>query len=197
MPEYGKPLWLIHPLEYKVRVRTDKKHGVADIPDGNSIAWESPLGDIAGYDTLTESLKKLGFIYSDHESENNHGFGDLKEWTLEPLNKDWKTDLLDFFRDFWDSEWGCNDGDPPETDPITHKGIEMHSDNRDIQAAICKKYNLGDPVPMAVRDFNATVAWLEQHMISEKPKNDSRGRHPNSLKNLKHFKPDPNKGAKK
>lgn len=204
MNEFGKPLWIIWPIGYKVRARKDKKSGSLDVPNCGSISWDSPLGDIAGYDTLMESLNRLGFIESD--PENDYEEKDLEDFQLEPLNPDWKTDLLDFYSEFWETLWGCEKGDLPElpdeltVDDLKRLGIPgsyPYYNRRKEIAPLCEQHNLGKPIPVALKDFNETVKWIETHMKKEKVKKDRRGTNPNSLKNLKHFKGDKTKKKKK
>jgi hypothetical protein len=156
MTTFGEAKWIIWPIGYRVRVRKDEREG------------ESPLGDIAGYDALTDALEDFGYVDGDLNC--------LVDYQIEPLNPLWKTDLMDFFREFWGEAYTCENGLPDEYYP----------EGREEAEKVCKENNLGKPVPMLMADYNVVVEWIESRITTTKK--DKRGTNPNSLRNLKQFR---------
>ena len=93
MKSFGDAKWIIRPLGYKVRLRK----GPFEKND-----WPTDI-DYAGFDVLTDRLVEMEFM--------GKYFKDLKEFTLEPLDNDWKTNLMDYFHELrGDYDFNCEKG---------------------------------------------------------------------------------------
>lgn len=173
----GQEKWVIQPLGYKVRLprRPFDEDSLAEI-------------DYAGFNLLMEKLEEFDLI---DESEN-----DLSTFTLEALDSDWRSKLLDFFFAFWgDYEFTCTiDGLSDEVlvpinDIIHEKDIVNSTEKRKEIDKWCRANGKGKVARRAMVEYQESEKWIVNHLIT-KEKSDKRGKNPNSLKNLKQFRVD-------
>lgn len=212
MKSLGDAKWIIWPIGYKVRLRKGPF---------TEVDWPADI-DYAGYDALTNILKDMRYI----DDDNN----DLEEYSLEALDPDWRTSLLDFFHDLHGTHNYCCEKDGSIWNPelelsvrkaerkwlmehnpkafdengkLEHEIIRWEDETPIYDSRLflkptdsdfvewtgdwCRTHSRGKVIQAFMMDFRLKTEWIETHL---KVKESKRGKNPNSLKNLKHFKVD-------
>ena len=166
--------WIIQPLGYKVRLRKApfSKDSLAEI-------------DYAGFHALMEKLEEFDLIDKDGN--------DLSGFTLEALESDWRSKLLDFYNAFWaEDEFTCEiDGMSDAVvcsinDLIDAENLYDSLEKRSKIDKWCRAKGKGKAIKRAMAEYLDSEKWIENH-LAVKEKRDGRGKNPNSLKNLKQF----------
>lgn len=117
----------------------------------------------------------------------------MEDFTLEPLDTNWLTNLFDFFPDFYgglSAVWRYSQ----DRDKFFEFDIDEH--DREAVKQNCMKSDKGNAASMAFLEYKDGFKWIERPMHY---KESGRRKNKKSLKNLKQCKVEvvPNKKRKK